>query len=153
MKKLFILFTILMIITVSGCINEEPVGCPEDAKICPDGTIVVRVGPDCEFEECPEIQDETENKTIEEPETIETNTIYVDVLRSEFSPSQITVEPGTTIIWTNKDDRPHAVGGAQLGGSSGKLMPGESWSYTISKTQTYRFYDTFYYFKGTIIVE
>ena len=30
-----------------------PVGCPEDARICPDGSTVVRVPPDCEFEECP----------------------------------------------------------------------------------------------------
>jgi len=30
-----------------------PVGCSEDAKICPDGSIVVRISPDCEFAECP----------------------------------------------------------------------------------------------------
>lgn len=33
----------------------EPVACPEDAKVCPDGeTVVVRKGPNCEFEKCPE---------------------------------------------------------------------------------------------------
>jgi len=36
----------------------EPVGCPEDAKICPDGTTVVRVAPECKFEECPEVEPE-----------------------------------------------------------------------------------------------
>jgi len=34
-------------------ILEEPVGCPEDARICHDGTVVVREGPDCEFAPCP----------------------------------------------------------------------------------------------------
>lgn len=28
-------------------------GCPEDAWMCPDGSSVVRVLPDCEFEDCP----------------------------------------------------------------------------------------------------
>ncbi|MBU4341863.1 MAG: serpin family protein, partial [Candidatus Altiarchaeota archaeon] len=30
-----------------------PVACPEDAKICSDGTVVGRVAPDCEFAPCP----------------------------------------------------------------------------------------------------
>ncbi|MCF7835734.1 MAG: hypothetical protein K9M15_01290 [Candidatus Marinimicrobia bacterium] len=33
--------------------DVEPV-CTADAKICPDGSSVGRVGPDCEFEKCPE---------------------------------------------------------------------------------------------------
>jgi hypothetical protein len=32
---------------------EEPVACTMDAKICPDGTAVGRVGPSCEFAPCP----------------------------------------------------------------------------------------------------
>jgi hypothetical protein len=31
----------------------EPVACPMDAKICPDGTGVGRTGPKCEFAPCP----------------------------------------------------------------------------------------------------
>ena len=32
---------------------EEPVACTADAKICPDGSGVGRVGPNCEFAPCP----------------------------------------------------------------------------------------------------
>jgi len=43
-------------------IQEEPlqeeesnlVACPDDGKVCPDGSFVGRVGPDCEFAACPE---------------------------------------------------------------------------------------------------
>lgn len=35
--------------------SPEPVGCTMDAKICPDGTAVGRIAPDCEFEKCPPI--------------------------------------------------------------------------------------------------
>ena len=32
--------------------------CPRDNKICPDGSIVMRVGADCKFEACPEMPDD-----------------------------------------------------------------------------------------------
>lgn len=31
----------------------SPVGCTEEAKLCPDGTSVGRTGPNCSFAECP----------------------------------------------------------------------------------------------------
>jgi hypothetical protein len=52
MKK--ILITLLLIIFLSGCIKQQK-GCTEEAKICPDGSVVVRVPPDCEFEACPSL--------------------------------------------------------------------------------------------------
>jgi len=33
--------------------TEEPVACTMDAKVCPDGSYVGRVAPDCNFAECP----------------------------------------------------------------------------------------------------
>jgi len=41
------------------CVNNKcksvsrMIACTEEAKLCPDGTAVVRVGPDCEFQPCP----------------------------------------------------------------------------------------------------
>lgn len=35
--------------------SGELVACTEEARVCGDGSVVVRSGPDCEFEECPEI--------------------------------------------------------------------------------------------------
>lgn len=34
-------------------VNESPVACTMEAKICPDGSSVGRVGPNCEFSDCP----------------------------------------------------------------------------------------------------
>ncbi|MCX6730892.1 MAG: hypothetical protein NTZ55_03520 [Candidatus Roizmanbacteria bacterium] len=36
--------------------TEEPVACTLEARMCPDGTSVGRIAPDCEFEQCPEIK-------------------------------------------------------------------------------------------------
>ena len=35
------------------CKRNVPVACTQEAKICPDGTAVGRVSPDCEFAPCP----------------------------------------------------------------------------------------------------
>jgi hypothetical protein len=37
----------------SAAPTEEPVACTMDARICPDGSAVGRVAPDCEFAPCP----------------------------------------------------------------------------------------------------
>lgn len=33
--------------------TNHPTACPQDAKVCPDGTTVGRVGPHCDFASCP----------------------------------------------------------------------------------------------------
>ena len=33
--------------------SAENIFCPDDAYMCPDGTPVVRIPPDCEFKKCP----------------------------------------------------------------------------------------------------
>ena len=33
--------------------NIEPIACTMDAKLCPDGSYVGRIPPDCQFEACP----------------------------------------------------------------------------------------------------
>lgn len=43
--------------------TNEPVACTMDAKICPDGTAVGRIPPNCEFENCPNTTVSTEGKT------------------------------------------------------------------------------------------
>jgi len=38
---------------IEGECQVEPVACPDDAKVCDDGTTVARIPPECEFEACP----------------------------------------------------------------------------------------------------
>ena len=37
----------------TGNTNPPPIACTQEAKICPDGSAVGRVGPNCEFAPCP----------------------------------------------------------------------------------------------------
>lgn len=43
--------------------TEEPVACTMDARVCPDGSSVGRVPPNCEFEECPIVEEEVKTFT------------------------------------------------------------------------------------------
>jgi hypothetical protein len=47
-----ILIILIAVIALSMSYANTP-ACTEDAKICPDGTTVGRVAPDCEFAPCP----------------------------------------------------------------------------------------------------
>jgi plastocyanin len=38
--------------------------------------------------------------------------IEVDIAKFAFAPKEITVAPGTTIAWTNRDETPHTVASA-----------------------------------------
>lgn len=69
MKKTIIIIELLIII-VGGIIawgfyvNLKsriivPVACTQEAKLCPDGSAVVKSGPNCEFEACPETSSTT----------------------------------------------------------------------------------------------
>src|SRR3989338_83728 len=53
MKKLLILL-FLSLFLISACnIPQEIKVCTAEGKVCPDGSVVGRIGPNCEFEKCP----------------------------------------------------------------------------------------------------
>ncbi len=61
-KTLFLISLIVIVALLSGFAlkiknlviqNPETVACTMEAKLCPDGSYVGRIGPKCEFAECP----------------------------------------------------------------------------------------------------
>jgi len=50
-----IFFLFIAILLLASC-GQKPTACPQDAKVCPDGTAVGRTGPNCEFAICPELK-------------------------------------------------------------------------------------------------
>jgi hypothetical protein len=48
------ILVLLLVAALAGCTDtEQPRGCTMEAKLCPDGSAVGRVGPNCEFAPCP----------------------------------------------------------------------------------------------------
>lgn len=81
-----------------------------------------------------------------------------------YSPDQIQISPGTTIIWTNNDSIAHSIfsGTATFSTTnpyvpdgkikSGMIAPGQTFQVTINDTGMIRFYDPSYTWMNGIIV-
>jgi plastocyanin len=72
-----------------------------------------------------------------------------------FTPAEITVSPGTTITWLNRDDIPHTVTDAADAREfkSAPLDTGDSFSHLFAKAGTYRYFCSLHaHMQGTIVV-
>lgn len=88
-KKLIygMVFGVIASLIIAGCTTfidkkSPKIACTQEAKLCPDGSYVGRVGPNCEFAPCPssnnniEDSDVTTNKGTIEPEDPEKSGLY-----------------------------------------------------------------------------
>lgn len=72
MNKTFVSLVVVVLLIVAGMslyvlrAQEEtlPIACTADAKLCPDGSAVGRVGPSCEFAPCPPTSASTTDTTL-----------------------------------------------------------------------------------------
>jgi len=63
-----------------------------------------------------------------------THTVTIDGAR--FSPAELTVHPGDTVVWVNKDSLAHTATSKTGGFDSKTIQPGDSWRYQVkSKTK------------------
>jgi len=68
-------------------------------------------------------------------------TIQVAIQNFAFSPQTLTVAPGTTVVWTNKDTAPHTVTSDRGAWTdSGTLSTGKTFSLTMTKPGTYAYH-------------
>ncbi len=81
-------------------------------------------------------------------------TVQVTIQNFAFSPKTLTVAPGTTVRWTNKDSAAHTVtsdSGSTL--ASGDLSQGKSYTHTFSAAGTYTYHCAIHSFMhGTVVV-
>ncbi|MBD3327686.1 hypothetical protein GF340_00095 [Candidatus Peregrinibacteria bacterium] len=76
----------------------------------------------------------------------------VSIVDFAFSPANITLEPDTTVIWTNMDSVDHTVTSDFF--TSETLAPGDSYSYTFETQGVYEYSSSFYpQMTGKITVE
>ncbi len=65
--------------------------------------------------------------------------VNVELRNSSYHPPTVTVEPGTTVIWTNYDTVSHSVTSMTGLFDSGALETGESFTYTFTSPGTYAY--------------
>lgn len=81
----------------------------------------------------------------------------IDIKNMAFTPSQISVQKGATVTWTNNDTVAHTVTDDlnNVGGpASESIAPGAKYSFTFNKTGSYQYHCTFHSsMRGTIVVK
>ena len=83
------------------------------------------------------------------PHTLRTvTTAQVSITGDGFIPATLSVKPGTKVIFTNTDTKPHQIQanphptGRSLPGLSSQILnTTQSYSYTFAKTGTYAYHD------------
>ncbi len=75
----------------------------------------------------------------------------VNITSTGFNPAIISVPTGTTVIWTNRDNKTHTVKGS--GFDSGSIDPGATFRQTFYESISYDYGDPSYpNMSGTVIV-
>jgi plastocyanin len=70
----------------------------------------------------------------------------------EYRPAKLTVAPGDTVVWINKDVVPHTAT-AEGEFDSGSIGANQSWRYVAGEKGTYAYDCTFHpNMKGTLVV-
>ena len=110
--KLWFICLILLIVAVSGCMDNEPqVNASVNQTPAPVPTKSFPVQ--------------------------ENSTVYVKIIGSTFEPASHEVINGTTVKWTNSDSAKHTVKGP--GFQSPPLNKWDSWNYTFNNTGTFEY--------------
>jgi plastocyanin len=83
------------------------------------------------------------------------STNKVSIANMSFSPTQITVNKGDTVTWTNNDSTTHTVtsdSGSEL--DSGNIQPGSDFTHTFSQTGTFKYHCSIHpYMTGSVVVK
>ena len=88
---------------------------------------------------------------VEEEKEYNPKTIHVSIVGYAYSPSQVIINKGDRVVWTNQDSVRHDVNGDGIEGPL--LSKGETFSYTFTEAGTYNYICTPHpYMKGSIIV-
>ena len=106
-----------------------------------------------------EIIEETiiEDPVVEKPNLIEEQKeVTIFISRTEFDKPEITIEPGTKVIWVNTDDRLHMITNKRIGlfrEMRKSLEKGDTFEYTFNDPGTYEILEANFGINGKVIVQ
>src|SRR5690349_4046116 len=75
----------------------------------------------------------------------------VEITKFAFTPKEITVTPGTKIVWTNRDETPHTVNSADKLLKSGALDTNDHFEYTFASEGDFSYFCTLHPFMTGVV--
>lgn len=140
MKKAFVFLTVsALLFAFAGCQRYDQ----QDTQ------------PETQPQEAVEDYDRTTQPDLDMPEdeaTEETAAREISMENLSYNPSDISVNAGTTVTWTNNDSTAHTVTSDEF--DSGNIAAGGSFSYTFDEPGTYDYTCTYHpTMQGTVTVQ
>ena len=79
--------------------------------------------------------------------------VRVEVDKFKFAPQEITVPPGATVVWVNKDETPHTIAASDQAWGSKALDTSDTYEHTFDKEGDVAYFCTVHPFMtGTVHV-
>ena len=70
------------------------------------------------------------------------HTVLIEGMR--YQPEGLTVAPGDTVVWVNRDMVPHTATSAAARFDSGEIAPGKTWTHTVRATGEFDYLCTYH---------
>jgi plastocyanin len=81
-------------------------------------------------------------------------TVTVDTKNFAYAPADLTVSPGTTVVFKNSDTIAHTVTASDKSFDSGDMPQNATWSHIFAKAGTYTYVCAYHsYMQGTVTVK
>ena len=77
--------------------------------------------------------------------------VEVEINKFAFAPKEITIAPGTKVIWTNRDETPHTVSAIDKRFVSKGLDTDDRYEYTFAATGDYSYFCTVHPFMTGVV--
>ena len=77
--------------------------------------------------------------------------MQVDISKFAFTPREITVKPGATVVWTNRDATPHTIKTKDGDFASTGMDTGDTYQHTFAKAGDYTYFCTLHPFMTGIV--
>lgn len=109
----------------------------------------------CIFAGCTSNQSTPQAPVVTQSPQSEPNSVTIE--KFAFNPETLTIKPGTTVTWKNRDAVDHTIiaeSGSTIQFRSKELGSGDSYSFTFSEPGTYPYYCSIHpSMRGTIVVQ
>ena len=75
----------------------------------------------------------------------------IDIRKFAFVPKEITIAPGTTIVWTNHDETPHILLASDKSFASKAMDTDEQFSFTFARAGDFSYFCTMHPFMTGVV--
>jgi plastocyanin len=78
-------------------------------------------------------------------------TVQVEIDKFAFAPKEVTIAPGTRVVWTNRDETPHTVAAGDRSFASKGLDTGDTFEHTFASEGDFAYVCTVHPFMTGVV--